>query len=107
MHAIYDTLVFLAISFRILSYTVVGDTFEARVKSFFRGTGLPSLSRSILQGGQLYYLFAVVPSHCWYALMCFFLQCDNQFQYRDSRRNACTHPSRISTDVHPTSRCAQ
>jgi hypothetical protein len=59
MHAIYDTLVFLAISFRILSYTVVGDTFEARVKSFFRGTGLPNLSRSILQGGQLYYLFAV------------------------------------------------
>jgi len=55
LHSIYDTLVFIAISLRIVSYSIVGDTFGARMRSFFRGAGLPSLSRSVLQGGQLYY----------------------------------------------------
>jgi hypothetical protein len=57
LHSIMDTLVFIAISFRIVSYSLVGDTFSARMRSFFRGSGLPSVSKSILQGGQLYYLF--------------------------------------------------
>src|SRR5262245_11264648 len=46
IHSIFDTLVFLAISFRILTYTVIGDTFGARMRSFFQGVGLPTLSRS-------------------------------------------------------------
>jgi hypothetical protein len=57
LHSIMDTLAFIAISFRIVSYSLVGDTFSARMRSFFRGSGLPSVSKSILQGGQLYYLF--------------------------------------------------
>jgi hypothetical protein len=60
LHSIYDTLVFIAISLRIVSYSIVGDTFGARMRSFFRGAGLPSLSRSVLQGGQLYYLFVAI-----------------------------------------------
>ena len=58
LNAIMDTLVFIAISFRIVSYSLVGDTFGARMRSFLRGSGLPSISKSILQGGQLYYLYA-------------------------------------------------
>jgi hypothetical protein len=54
---IFDTLVFVAISLRVVSCSIVGDTFGARIKSFFGGVGLPALSRSILQGGQLYYSF--------------------------------------------------
>jgi hypothetical protein len=57
LNSIMDTLVFIAISFRIVSFSLVGDTFGAHMRSFFRGDSLPSLSRSILQGGQLYYLF--------------------------------------------------
>jgi len=56
LNSIIDTLVFVAISFRIMSLSLAGDTFGARMGSFFRGNGLPVLSRSVLQGGQLYYL---------------------------------------------------
>jgi hypothetical protein len=37
VHAAFDTLVFFAISFRIISFSIVGDTFSARMMSFFRG----------------------------------------------------------------------
>jgi len=57
LQSAFDTFIFIAISFRIASYSMVGDTFVARIKSLFRGRGLPHLSRSIIQGGQLYYLF--------------------------------------------------
>jgi hypothetical protein len=63
MHAAFDTLVFFAISFRIISFSIVGDTFSARMKSFFRGEGLPSLPRSLLFGGQAYYVFVISSSH--------------------------------------------
>jgi hypothetical protein len=56
----YDTLVFLAISIRIVSYSIEGETFSGRVRSFLRGDGLPHLSRSLLKGGQLYYSFVVM-----------------------------------------------
>jgi len=58
-NAIYDTLIFLAISFRIVSYTIVGETWQARLKCFVSGDGLPRLSKGLLQGGQLYY-FATI-----------------------------------------------
>ena len=56
VNAINDTLIFLAISYHIISYTIVGDTWSARAKSFFSADGLPKLSKSLLQSGQLYYL---------------------------------------------------
>jgi hypothetical protein len=51
---ILNTLVFIAISLRITSYSIIGD--RSRVRSFF-GAGLPAFSKSLVQGGQLYYLF--------------------------------------------------
>jgi hypothetical protein len=56
VNSIFDALVFIAISLRVVSYSIVGDTYSARMKSFVRGDGLPILSKSLLQGGQLYYL---------------------------------------------------
>lgn len=53
--AVYDTLVFLAISWRVISYTVEGYTWQARSRSFFKGTGLHSVSKALLRAGQLYY----------------------------------------------------
>jgi hypothetical protein len=65
LNSIMDTLIFIVISFRIVSYSLVGDTFSARMRSFLRGDGLPNLSRSILQGGQLYYLFVTCFFPAW------------------------------------------
>jgi hypothetical protein len=59
LDATFDTLVFIAISYRIVSLSMVGDTFGARLRSFFRGDGLSSFLKSVLQGGQLYYLYVV------------------------------------------------
>jgi hypothetical protein len=56
LNAVIDTLVFVAISFRIMSFSCVGETFSARAVSFIRGDGIPAFSKSVLQGGQLYYL---------------------------------------------------
>jgi len=56
INTVNDTLIFLAISYSIISYTVIGDTWGARAKSFFRADGLPRLSKALLRGGQLYYL---------------------------------------------------
>jgi hypothetical protein len=38
----------------ILSYTIIGDSWKDHIKVFFRASGLPRLSRGLLQGGQLY-----------------------------------------------------
>jgi hypothetical protein len=59
LHSAFDTLVFIAISLRIASYS---RAFSSRASSFFRGNRLPLISRRILQGGQLYYLFVSVYS---------------------------------------------
>jgi len=60
LNAVYDTLVFIAISLRIVSHSLAGDTFGAYMRSFLRGDGLPVLSKSVMQGGQLYYSFVTV-----------------------------------------------
>lgn len=52
----YDTSIFLMISFKIVSRTIVGDNFIARLRCFLTGKGLPYFAKSLLQGGQLYYL---------------------------------------------------
>jgi hypothetical protein len=56
-----DTLVFFAISFRIISCSIENHSFQALLRSFFRGDGLFSLSRSLLQSGQLYYWCVMTP----------------------------------------------
>jgi len=59
LNAINDTLIFIAISLRIVAFTVAGDTWGAHIRSFVSGDGLPRMSRALLQGGQLYY-FATI-----------------------------------------------
>jgi hypothetical protein len=57
LHSAYDALVFVAISFRIVSHSMIGNDFGARMKSLVLGDGLPRLSKIVLQGGQMFYLF--------------------------------------------------
>jgi hypothetical protein len=57
LNAVNDTLIFAAITYRILSYSVVGDSWSARTRSFFEADRLPRLLKVLLQGGQLYYLW--------------------------------------------------
>ncbi|KIJ26206.1 hypothetical protein M422DRAFT_132654, partial [Sphaerobolus stellatus SS14] len=51
-----DTLVFIAITWRLLQTTTYEDTLRARVKSFFKREGLPAFARALLESGQEYYL---------------------------------------------------
>ncbi|KAJ6454628.1 hypothetical protein C8R45DRAFT_1082682 [Mycena sanguinolenta] len=59
MPLINDTAVFLAINYRILAHTTVVDSSMARLRVFFGGRGLSTLSRALLQSGQHFYLVAV------------------------------------------------
>lgn len=56
VNAIFDTLVYLAISWKMSSFSTIGDNRRARLKSFIRGDGLLGLSKSLLRSGQVYYL---------------------------------------------------
>jgi len=57
--AINDTLVFLAISYRMVSISMVNSTWSARARSFFRGDGLHHLSKALLKSGQAYYFITI------------------------------------------------
>ncbi|KAF7334225.1 hypothetical protein MSAN_02383800 [Mycena sanguinolenta] len=59
MPLINDTAIFLAINYRILAHTIAADSFVARFRVFFGGTGLSALSQALLQSGQHFYLVAV------------------------------------------------
>lgn len=56
-----DTLVFLAITYRLAADAATDATLGARVRTVLRGRGLYSLSRALMQSGQRYYL--CVPIH--------------------------------------------
>jgi hypothetical protein len=53
--AVYDTLIYIAISWRLASFGV-SDHWKSRVRSFATGGGLSGLSKVLLQSGQAYYL---------------------------------------------------
>jgi len=53
--ALNDTLIFFAISYRMVSISIVDSTWSARVRSFIRGDGLRHLSKALLQSRQVYY----------------------------------------------------
>jgi len=59
MPLIYDTAIFLVITYRILAHTIVADSFVARARAFFGGTGLSTLSQALLRSGQHFYFIAV------------------------------------------------
>lgn len=52
---IHDTLVLFAISTRLIMNSLA-DSLTGRLKAFLSGEGMPSISRLLLQTGQLYYL---------------------------------------------------
>jgi hypothetical protein len=54
-----DTLVFLAISWRLARNNFSGESWRTRIQSFYKGDGLPRLSKTLLQSGQVYYLATV------------------------------------------------
>ncbi|KZP19071.1 hypothetical protein FIBSPDRAFT_1045806 [Athelia psychrophila] len=56
MTFVHDTMVFLAISYRLAAGAVTAGDWRSRVLSIVTGKGLFSLSRSLMKGGQLYYL---------------------------------------------------
>ena len=53
---VFDTVVFLAISWKLSIDQMSGTIFRDKVKHFFGGRALPTLSKGLLQSGQLYYL---------------------------------------------------
>lgn len=53
--AINDTLIFLAITYRLLTFHIPSDNWSDRFKSFARGEGMHRMSKLLLQTGQLYY----------------------------------------------------
>ncbi|KAL0958090.1 hypothetical protein HGRIS_000263 [Hohenbuehelia grisea] len=60
MMLVNDSAIFLAISFRVLNYAVVDDGLAIRARAFFGGGRISRLARALLQGGQQYYLVAVL-----------------------------------------------
>lgn len=54
--ALYDTLIYLAISWHLTSFSMSGDNWKCRIKSLVKGDGLLSLSKGLLHNGQIYYL---------------------------------------------------
>ncbi|EPQ53552.1 hypothetical protein GLOTRDRAFT_24191, partial [Gloeophyllum trabeum ATCC 11539] len=56
---INDTLIFSAITWKLLSSSMVEQTWKGRMRSFVSGAGFSELTRAVLQGGQMYYLVTV------------------------------------------------
>jgi len=59
MTALNDTLVYIAISYRLATISMVSSTWRARAKSFFTGEGLHHLSKALLESGQVYYFVTI------------------------------------------------
>ncbi|KZP11731.1 hypothetical protein FIBSPDRAFT_1050541 [Athelia psychrophila] len=60
MTFVHDTMVFLAISYRLAADAVAASDWRSRVLLIVTGKGLFSLSRSLMKGGQLYYLATTI-----------------------------------------------
>ncbi|KZP29389.1 hypothetical protein FIBSPDRAFT_884829 [Athelia psychrophila] len=59
-NATYDTLVFLAISYRLAADGATEDSWRARFQSIVKTRGLHSVSSSLMRSGQIYYLLMAV-----------------------------------------------
>lgn len=55
-NAVNNTFLFFAMSYRIISYSIRGDGWNSRAHSFFKGDGLPTVAKDLLQSGQFCYL---------------------------------------------------
>lgn len=70
MSTVNDSLVFLAISLKLMSNNSPDKSFTGRFKTFFRGNGMTSISKALFKGGQIYYLYvtALVLGVCFITL---------------------------------------
>jgi len=73
MALINDTVVFCAVNYRIIGFTVVDGSFKDRVRAFFGGRQISMLSRALLRSGQHFYLIAV----CTNAILLVFVKLPN------------------------------
>uniref|UniRef100_A0A8H7XNM8 Uncharacterized protein n=1 Tax=Psilocybe cubensis TaxID=181762 RepID=A0A8H7XNM8_PSICU len=64
-----DTLVFLAISWRLMQNSVVGEKHRFRLRAMILGQRMPSLSHALLKDGQIYYLTTVTSNLLTVVLM--------------------------------------
>ncbi|KAF7985669.1 hypothetical protein HWV62_2211 [Athelia sp. TMB] len=55
--AVYDTVIYAAISWRLASLSGAGDHWRARLASLATGKGLYRVAKGMLREGQLYYLY--------------------------------------------------
>lgn len=99
--AVNDTVVFLAISYRLISISFT-DTWSERLNNFFRGQHMNHVSRVLLQTGQLYYLCVLCPStFLWNILIGLYLQPDHQHEHCfDGSHTDTICPSNYSCHVH-------
>ncbi|KAF8207401.1 hypothetical protein K438DRAFT_1667965 [Mycena galopus ATCC 62051] len=58
--AVFDTAVFIAISYRLIGNTHTEYSWTEKARTFLTGAYLPSLSKSLLVDGQVYYMITVV-----------------------------------------------
>ncbi|KAF8180443.1 hypothetical protein K438DRAFT_1841862, partial [Mycena galopus ATCC 62051] len=58
--ALFDTAVFIAISFKLVQNSQTEYSSASKVRAFLTGAYLPSFSRSLLVDGQVYYMITVV-----------------------------------------------
>jgi len=63
MAAINDSLMYLAMSWRLASF-VPSERWQHRLRSFVTGKGLGSISKVLLQSGQLYYFVVISFAIC-------------------------------------------
>ncbi|KAJ6528460.1 hypothetical protein B0H19DRAFT_1194482 [Mycena capillaripes] len=69
---LFDTAVFLAISYRLVGNTHVEyRSWRQKARAFFTGAYLPSFSKSLFIEGQLYYMITVVTNIAAFILLCF------------------------------------
>ncbi|KAJ7248003.1 hypothetical protein C8J57DRAFT_1673321 [Mycena rebaudengoi] len=69
---LFDTGVFLAISYRLVGNTHVEyRSWRQNARAFFTGAYLPSFSKSLFMDGQLYYMITVVTNITAFILLCF------------------------------------
>ncbi|KAJ7782255.1 hypothetical protein DFH07DRAFT_728155 [Mycena maculata] len=68
---LFDTAVFLAISYRLVGNTHVEyHSWKQRASAFFTGAYLPSFSKSLFVDGQIYYMITVVTNVVALVLLC-------------------------------------
>jgi hypothetical protein len=58
--SVFDTIVFVSISYRIITGYNYGCGVRALARAFSRGEGLPTIAKALLQSGQQYYLYVFV-----------------------------------------------